>query len=416
MTAAAVAVLLAVFATGNVGQTYASWSDTANGPVVSVGAGSIAAVQSAASGTGAAFSAGVTTKTDAVTVTNAGTVDASYTTATALGTSSSTLKNAISVTLWSTSTIGGCSTPVNPVTGVWGASALTVSGSLAAAASVVICVRTSISNLAAQTSGNSLVASLVTTLSKTSFTSTASTAIPQSFVDAAPSTPTGLVFSGTTMTGTTLSWTASTDDVGVTGYDVYRNGTLVSSVTGTTFTNTGLTASTSYSYTVVARDGAGHSSPTSAAASITTLSPPPPDTTAPTAPVLSRTGVTETSVSVSWTASTDNVGVTNYLVYRGSTLVGTVAAGTRTFTDTGLTAGTTYTYTVKARDAALNLSVASNAVSATTTARCRSRPWRARLAPADVRSTTGPPGNNGGIPQGGIQRKSASPSTRRIGR
>ena len=91
------------------------------------------------------------------------------------------------------------------------------------------------------------------------------------------------------------------------------------------------------------------------------------DTSAPTAPTnLRSTGTTASSVSLSWTASTDNVGVTGYNVYRGSALVGT--ATSTSYTDTGLTASTAYSYTVKARDAAGNLSPASAAVSATTAA------------------------------------------------
>ena len=89
------------------------------------------------------------------------------------------------------------------------------------------------------------------------------------------------------------------------------------------------------------------------------------DTTPPSTPSgLKATGTTSSSVSLSWTASTDNVGVTGYNIYRGSTLAGT-STGT-TFTDTGLTANTAYSYTVKAFDAAGNLSAASTAVSATT--------------------------------------------------
>jgi chitinase len=89
------------------------------------------------------------------------------------------------------------------------------------------------------------------------------------------------------------------------------------------------------------------------------------DTTAPSVPGnLRSTGVTSSSVSLAWNASTDNVAVTGYEVYRGSTLVTTVT-GT-TYTDTGLTASTAYTYTVRARDAAGNRSAASAAVTATT--------------------------------------------------
>ncbi|NUS14494.1 MAG: glycosyl hydrolase family 5, partial [Streptomyces sp.] len=79
---------------------------------------------------------------------------------------------------------------------------------------------------------------------------------------------------------------------------------------------------------------------------------------------LAVSGTTSSSVSLTWSASTDNVGVTGYNIYRGTTLAGT--STTTTFTDTGLTASTAYSYTVKAKDAAGNLSTASNAVNATT--------------------------------------------------
>ncbi|WUW19191.1 cellulase family glycosylhydrolase [Streptomyces sp. NBC_01465] len=89
------------------------------------------------------------------------------------------------------------------------------------------------------------------------------------------------------------------------------------------------------------------------------------DTQAPTTPSgLKTTGTTSSSVSLSWTASTDNVGVTSYDIYRGSTLAGSTA--TTAYTDTGLTASTSYSYTVRARDAAGNSSAASAAVSAQT--------------------------------------------------
>jgi chitodextrinase len=89
------------------------------------------------------------------------------------------------------------------------------------------------------------------------------------------------------------------------------------------------------------------------------------DTTPPTAPSsLAVTGTTSSSATLAWTASTDNVGVAGYAVYRGATQVGTTTS--TSFTDTGLAAATQYSYTVKAFDAAGNRSAASNAVTATT--------------------------------------------------
>ncbi|MFT7250773.1 MAG: hypothetical protein ACI9FW_000488, partial [Flavobacterium sp.] len=90
------------------------------------------------------------------------------------------------------------------------------------------------------------------------------------------------------------------------------------------------------------------------------------DTQAPTAPTsLAASNVTETTASLSWNASTDNVGVTGYDVYSGSTLLGNVAGTSANIT--GLTANTSYTYSVRAKDAAGNVSSFSNAVTFTTT-------------------------------------------------
>jgi len=323
----------------------------------------------------------------------------------------------------------------------------------------------------------------------------------------APSTPTGLTATATSSSQINLSWTASTDNVGVTGYDVYRGGALVGSSATTSYSDTGLTASTAYSYTVKAKDAAGNVSAASAAASATTqagggtytalsrtgwtaTSNPTSgdvpanlldgvmttrwstgaamtngqylvvdmkaaqsfnrivmdstnaandyargyqvyvsndgtnwgsavatgtgnaavitvdfaaqsaryikvlqtgtssswwsinefnvysngggggggsDTQAPSAPTgLTATATSSSQINLSWTASTDNVGVTGYDVYRGGTLVGSTAS--TTYSDTGLSASTAYSYTVKAKDSAGNVSAASAAASATTQA------------------------------------------------
>ncbi|MEV0746120.1 MULTISPECIES: glycoside hydrolase family 6 protein [unclassified Streptomyces] len=91
------------------------------------------------------------------------------------------------------------------------------------------------------------------------------------------------------------------------------------------------------------------------------------DTQAPTAPTgVTATAKTSGSVSLSWTASTDNTGVTGYDVFRNGVKVGSTT--TTSYTDSGLSASTAYTYTVKAKDAAGNVSAASSALSATTSA------------------------------------------------
>ena len=180
----------------------------------------------------------------------------------------------------------------------------------------------------------------------------------------APTAPT-LVASGTTQTSTVLSWSGATDNVAVTGYDVYRGTTLLGSTATTTYTVSALTASTAYTFKVRAKDAAGNFSLDSNVVSVTTLAPVA-DTTAPTAPTLSASGTTQTASNLSWSGATDNVGVTGYEVYRGTTLLATVA--TTTYAVTGLLASTAYAFTVKAKDAAGNVSIASNTVNVTTLA------------------------------------------------
>ncbi|MFF2092731.1 discoidin domain-containing protein [Paenibacillus sp. NPDC058174] len=317
-----------------------------------------------------------------------------------------------------------------------------------------------------------------------------------------PSVPQNLTATAVSSSQINLSWTASTDNVGVTGYNVYRNGTLIGTSAQASYNDTGLTASTAYTYTVAAKDAAGNVSAVSAAATATTQqgggtgtalnrsgwtaesSPSSGDAAAnlfdgnmatrwstgaamqpgqtltvdmkavnqiskvvldstgsnddyargyelyvstdgsnwgsaaatgvgtgpvltisfternaryirivqtgtvsnwwsarelnvfgtagtavdtqpPSAPqALTATAASASQVNLSWTASTDNVGVTGYEVYRNGTLVGTTTHAA--YSDTGLAASTSYTYTVKAKDAAGNVSANSNTASVTT--------------------------------------------------
>jgi glucoamylase len=177
---------------------------------------------------------------------------------------------------------------------------------------------------------------------------------------ARPTVPTGLTVTGTTSTTASLSWTASAGSP--TGYKVFRNGTQVGISTGTGYTDTGLTASTAYSYTVEAYNAAGVSA-ASAAVTATTAAPG----VAPNAPTGLTVGTATTStVPLSWTASTTggSYPVAGYYVLRNGTRVGTTT-GT-SFTDTGLAPGTAYTYEVEAYDTNGDVSAASGRVIATT--------------------------------------------------
>src|SRR5882672_2576836 len=178
-----------------------------------------------------------------------------------------------------------------------------------------------------------------------------------------PTPPTGLTAAPMGATGANTSWSASTDNVGVTAYIVLRNGIQVATPATTSYTDTGLSAGTTYSYTVAARDAAGNVSPNSTSVSVTTAGAA--DTTPPSTPAgLTGAAAGSAGANLSWNASTDNVGVTGYIVRRNGVQVATPA--TTSFADTGLSAATTYSYTVAARDAAGNISPDSTSVSVTT--------------------------------------------------
>lgn len=184
----------------------------------------------------------------------------------------------------------------------------------------------------------------------------------------APTTPANLNATAVSSTQINLTWSASSDNVAVSGYRVYRGGALLVTLGNVTSyqNNTGLSGSTTYSYTVQAIDAAGNASAQSVADTATTLATA--DTTAPSVPGgVSATTLSGSQIRLNWTASTDNVAVTGYRIYRGGALLVTVGTVV-TYTDTGLTAGTSYTYAIVAIDAANNASAQSTSASATTTA------------------------------------------------
>src|SRR3989442_3681730 len=181
----------------------------------------------------------------------------------------------------------------------------------------------------------------------------------------APSIPANLAATAVSSSQIDLSWSPATDNVGVTGYRVYRNGTLAAAPTGTSVSIVGLSASTTYSFTVSAVDAAGNVSAPSAPRSVTTLPLPLPDTTAPTVPTgLAASAVTSTSLTLSWNASIDNIGVAGYAVYRDGTLA--VSPGGTSASLTVLSASTTYSFIVSAFDAAGNVSAPCCPLSVTT--------------------------------------------------
>ncbi len=173
----------------------------------------------------------------------------------------------------------------------------------------------------------------------------------------APSVPAGLAYSSPSISGFLFRWSAAKDDVGVTAYEVFRDGVSLGITTATSFSVTGLALSTTYAMTVRARDAAGNWSAQSAPRAIATLA----DTTPPTVPVgLAPTEITINRFTLSWSASTDNVGVTAYEVFRGGTSLGPTTG--LSFVVTGLAPNTAYSMRVRARDAAGRWSAQSTAL------------------------------------------------------
>jgi len=219
-----------------------------------------------------------------------------------------------------------------------------------------------------------------------------------------PTAPTGLTATFNSITNAIdLSWTAATDNVAVTGYRIYRDGGTapIITVNGTTFSDAAPLGT--HSYAVTAIDAAGNESGLSNTASATVVGSS--DVTPPTAPTaLTATANLATStIALSWTASTDDVAVTGYRVFRdnGTTAIATVS-GT-TFNDTNQLG--THVYAVAAIDAAGNQSALSNSATATITIPEGSTIENLTVSPTTVTApakSTGTVTLNGAAPAGGV--------------
>ena len=220
-------------------------------------------------------------------------------------------------------------------------------------------------------------------------------AVPVAGDTTPPTAPAALTATASSSTQVALGWSAATDNVGVTSYRIERcSGTnctsfaQIATATGTSYSNTGLTASTTYRYRVRAVDGAGNAGGYSPIATATT--PAAADTTPPTAPAsLTATASSSTQIALSWSAATDSVGVTGYRIERCSgtncTSFAQVATATGTsYSNTGLTASTTYRYRVRAVDAAGNAGAYSPIATAATPAAADTTP---PTAPASLTAT-----------------------------
>ena len=168
-----------------------------------------------------------------------------------------------------------------------------------------------------------------------------------------PAAPLGLRTTDLAPDSVSLAWDAASDNVGVTGYDVFRDGTKVATTASPSFIDRSLVPATAYQYTVVALDASGNTS--ARTSTISTATAPRPDTSAPTTPASFTARVTALGqVTLAWTAATDDDAVAGYRLNRGGTTVASPTA--LTYVDGGLAPGTPYTYSLAAVDPAGNVS------------------------------------------------------------
>lgn len=234
-----------------------------------VAAGRIGVTQSGFPSVGHTFSRTAPVATGQVTIANTGDLGAPYTATLAAG--SSALAAAVDVAAWPKTPQDDCTTPaVGATTGTLAAMpALT--GNLAAGAAASYCVRAGLSTAALTANSNSgISATLTVTSTLGSWAATAVETATLTVGDTMPPTVPGTpIVLSAAPSAISLIWSASSDDVGVSGYDVYRDGILVASVASGSYTDTSAVLATPYRYTVTARDAAGNVSAPSAPASAT---------------------------------------------------------------------------------------------------------------------------------------------------
>jgi Chitinase len=177
----------------------------------------------------------------------------------------------------------------------------------------------------------------------------------------APSTPTGLVVKSNTAQGITLAWQPSTDNVGVKGYEIYRDGLYKATSANPQWTDTAIEAGVSYRYSVRAFDEAQNVSEISQEIEVESVQIDPAGPEVPTG--LNASSVDKTSLTLSWGEVDKAV---RYHVTRNGSTLGPVKGSQ--FADSNLTPATTYSYTVMAEDAAGRTSAASAALTVTTLA------------------------------------------------
>jgi endonuclease I/chitodextrinase len=208
-----------------------------------------------------------------------------------------------------------------------------------------------------------------------------------------PTVPLNISLSNNTTTSINATWTASTDNVAVTIYEIYANGILNGTNANNNYTLTNLDSGTTYAITVLAKDIAGNASTQSSSVNGTTLTDVSPPTIPKSVTISNETG---TSFKIDWAPSTDDSGVTGYEVFVDDVFKETTT--TTSYTVIGLNSETTYSISVLAKDSANNKSAKSAAINATTsvpTTLCGSETFENIPATSSSYSTLNWTGDNG---------------------
>lgn len=158
-----------------------------------------------------------------------------------------------------------------------------------------------------------------------------------------PTVPSGIIGTSTTATQTELSWTASTDAVGVSYYSILRSTSsnplsLIATTSNLLFTDTDIEPITEYTYVLTAHDAAGNISATSSTVVVNSI---------PSTPTgFSATSVSTSQIDLAWSSTTESI--SGYRIYRNGTVIATTTSSTTSFSDTGLSAATLYPYEIRA--------------------------------------------------------------------
>ena len=250
-----VILFLVLAGTGTASALWSSQSSVGG----TVAAANIGITQSGFESMSVEYNSTTTQKFAPVTVTNTGTVASRYSLL-LRGPSNNTIATSASVQAKTVTAAANCTASANVATYKW-TTLPAMTGTLAPGASAFWCVQSSMTTTqVSATVGKTMQATLALTANSSVGNWTASddgVATQSSRDNVAPNAPV-ITVSGTSATSTTLTWDAGTDNVGVVAHDLYRNGVMVASGVGNTWTDNSLVRNTSYTYRLDARDAAGN--------------------------------------------------------------------------------------------------------------------------------------------------------------